>query len=122
MANGLSLNQSTVFGGLGTSTFTVVTGGLYTCEFKAFVPYKTSGTSGDSASLVGGSSVVVTVNLNGSPVLTTVAPSPTQPIVGGSVHMQCVANDVITVVLSSAAAADNALNAVKSIINLFQGA
>lgn len=49
------------------------------------------------------------------------SPSPTQPILGGSVVVQAVANDVITVVLSSLSTADAAANAVKTIVNLFQG-
>lgn len=48
-------------------------------------------------------------------------PSGTQPIVGGSVMIQASAADVLTVVLSSLSGADNALNAVKSIINLYYG-
>lgn len=119
--NSLQMNQSTVIAGLGTQTFNVVTAGLYTVEFKIFVPYQASGSSNNSSVTTGGSSLVVVVNNNGSPLLTTSAPSPTQPIVGGSVRVQCAANDVITVVLSSSAAADNALNAIKGIVNLYQG-
>jgi hypothetical protein len=48
-------------------------------------------------------------------------PSPTQAIMGGSVRVQAVANDVLSVVLSSLSTADNALNAVKTIVNLYQG-
>ncbi len=123
MANSLQANTSTVVGGLGTQTYTVTsaTAGFLTVDFKCFVPYQASGSSNDSSVTTGGSSLVVVVNLNGSPVLTTSAPSPTQPIVGGSVRLQCVATDVITVVLSSSAPVDNARNAIKSIINVYQG-
>lgn len=48
-------------------------------------------------------------------------PSPTQPILGGSISTTYVAGDVINVVLSSLSTADAALNAVKSIINVYQG-
>lgn len=48
-------------------------------------------------------------------------PSPTQPIIGGSVVVGATAADVITVILSSLSTADAGLNAVKSIINIFQG-
>lgn len=119
--NSLSSVQSTVIAGLGTQTFNVVTAALYTCEFKIFVPYQASGSSNNSSVTTGGSSLVVVVNLNGSPVLTTSVPSPTQAIVGGSVRIQAAVGDVITVVLSSAAAADNALNAIKGIVNIYQG-
>ncbi len=121
MANGLQVNQSTVVGGLGTQTYTVVTAGFYTCEVKSFIPYKASGQPGDSSVTTGASSLQIVVNLNGSPVLTIANPSPTQPLMGGSVRMQCVVSDVITVVLTSAAAVDNLPNAIKSIVNLYQG-
>lgn len=59
---------------------------------------------------------------NGSTVLARYGfPSPTQPILGGSVILQATAADVLTVVLSSLSTADAALNAVKTIVNLFQG-
>lgn len=48
-------------------------------------------------------------------------PSPTQPIMGGSVIVQASAADVLTIVLSSLSTADAVLNAVKTIVNLFQG-
>jgi hypothetical protein len=35
--------------------------------------------------------------------------------------INCALNDVITVVLSSAATVDNMANAIKGIINIFQG-
>jgi len=119
--NSISSVQSTVFGGLGTQTFNVVTAGLYTCEVKVFVPYQASGSSNNSSVTTGGSSCLVVVNQNGSPVLTLGLPSPTQAIVGGSVRIQAAASDVITVVCSSAAAVDNAPNAIKGIINLYMG-
>lgn len=119
--NSLSPIASTVITGLGTQTFNVVTAGLYTCAPNITIPYQASGSSADSAHPVGGSSLQIVVNLNGSPQLTLSSPSPTQPSMGGSVRMQCAVNDVITVVLSSAAAVDNAANAVKGIINLYLG-
>lgn len=119
--NSLSSVQSTVIGGLGTQTYNVVNAGLYTCEFKIFVPYVASGSSNNSSVTTGGSSCLVVVNLNGSPVLTMATPSINQPIVGGSVRIQAAANDVITVVLSSAANIDNLPNAIKGIINIYQG-
>lgn len=67
------------------------------------------------------SALVVKIK-QGSTVLATLSnPSPTQQIMGGSVHIQATAADVITVVFSSISVADAALNAVKSIINLYQG-
>lgn len=125
MTNSLQVNNSTVFAGLGTSSFTVVTAGLYTCAFTSTIPYQAAGSSNNSSVTTGGSSLQVVINqdVGGGPVakLTVGSPSPTQPIMGGSVRLVCAAGDVITVVMSSAATADNALNAVKSIINLYQG-
>jgi hypothetical protein len=48
-------------------------------------------------------------------------PTPTQPIMGGSVVVNASASDVLSFVASSLSTADNALNAVKSIVNLYQG-
>lgn len=122
MANSFQINQSTVVGGLGTQTCTVPTAGLYTCALNFTIPYQASGSSNNSSVTTGGSSLQIVVNQNGSPVLTVAAPvSPTQPITGGSVHIQCAVNDVITVVLSSAAAADQVLNAIKGTINFYLG-
>jgi len=244
--NSLQVNQSTVVGGLGTQTFNVVTAGLYTLEFKSFIPYLAAGspavttnpspnvtdvtcaadssgsrnstywtfhTAGDlygyyvwyninsagvdpapagligiavagatdaSANTLAGatrtavaaavtgvtvtgatSHVILTQNSpgtltaaangtasagasfsvtaagsygapaisgldvvisQGSTVLARFGwPSPTQPIVGGSVRIQAAAADVLTIVFSSLSTADAGLNAVKSIVNLYQG-
>jgi hypothetical protein len=48
-------------------------------------------------------------------------PSPTQPIMGGSAVISASANDTLAVVFSSLSSADSALNAVKSIVNLYAG-
>ncbi len=59
---------------------------------------------------------------NGTTVLARYGnPSPTQPIMGGSTRFAATAADVITVVTSSLSTADADLNAVKGIINLYQG-
>ncbi len=76
-----------------------------------------AGSYGDPA--ISGLNVVLK---QGSTVLARYGfPSPTQPSLGGSVHIQASAADVLTIVFSSLSNADNALNAVKSIVNLFQG-
>ncbi len=121
MANGIQLNSSTVWGGIATQTFTVVTDGFYTCAVDVGLPYRASGSSLYSSDTTGASALQVLVALNGSTKLTLGSPTPTQPKLSGSVGMACVAGDVITVVPSSAAAADNALNAIKGTINLYQG-
>lgn len=245
--NALQLNTSTPVAGLGTQTFNVVTAGLYTCQFKSFIPYLASGgqpqttspsgevsdvtlvadsagslnstywtfnsagdlygfyvwyninsagvdpavsgrtgiqvagatnatattlatatrtavaasTAASYVSVSGATTHVILTNIQpgaatdaangtaspgfsysitqgsyGVPAIsgldvvinqnsTVVArygfPSPTQPLLGGSVIIQAAASDVITVVLSSLSTADSALNAVKTIINLYQG-
>lgn len=248
MTNALQVNQSTVVGGLGTQSFTVVTAGLYTLQFKSFIPYLAAGSpavttnpsttstnvtcaadtagsknstywtfnsAGDlygfyvwyninsagvdpaPAGLTGiqvagatgataatlatatitainastaasyvtasagasghliitniqvgictdaangtasyGASFVVTAGSYGVPAISGLGvalkqgstflarygfPTPTQPIMGGSVLIQASAADVISFVASSLSTADTALNAVKSIVNLFQG-
>lgn len=109
--NSLQLNTASPVAGLGTSTYNIVTAGMYTVGFETTLP--------------NGSAVQVVVNLNGSPILTvgglSTNPTPTQPAFGSSVRTACVATDVITVVLSSANAIDALPNSVKSIINLYQG-
>lgn len=126
MANSIQLNSSTVFAGLGTSSFTVVTAGLYTLAVQSTIPYNASGSSlrSDQTS-PNASALQIVVNQNGSPVLTLggtgANPSPTQPAIGGSVRIQAAAADVIAVVLSSANAVDATPNAVKTVINLYQG-
>lgn len=77
----------------------------------------TSGSFGSPAA----SGLVIQLKQNSTILATFANPSPTQPILGGSVHFLGVAADVISVVLSSLSTADAGLNAVKSIINLYQG-
>ncbi len=71
--------------------------------------------------VVGASELSVVIKQNSTVLLSVGLPSPTQPLLSGSVVISAAAADVISVVLSSLAAADNAPNGVKSIINLFQG-
>lgn len=247
--NSLNANQSTPVGGLGTQTFNVVTAGLYTLQFKSFIPYLASGSApittspsaeatnvtaaadsagsknstywtfnsagdqvgfyvwyninsagvdpapagktgiqvagatnasaatlatatiaainanataalyvvatagasghlivtniqpGDSTDAANGtasygasfsitqgsfgvpamSGLHVTINQNSTILATYGNPSPTQPLMGGSVVVQAAASDVLTIVFASLSTADAGLNAVKSIVNLYQG-
>ena len=48
-------------------------------------------------------------------------PSPTQPMLGGSASFAATAGDVVELELSSLSDADAALNAVKTIVNLYSG-
>lgn len=77
----------------------------------------TAGTYGTPA--ISGLNVVISQN---STVIARYGfPTPTQPIMGGSAIIQATAGDTITVVLSSQSTADSAPNAVKTIVNLYQG-
>lgn len=123
MANGIAFNNSSVFAGLGTASFTIAAAqaGPVTVAFESFLPYQAAGSSNNSSVTTGGSSLSVVVNLNGSAKLTVDSPSPSQPSLAGTVRMLCVSGDVITVVMSSSNANDNLLNAAKTVINLYQG-
>lgn len=121
MANSLPINTASVFAGLGTGTATLTVAGPYKCEVKSTIPCISAGSSANSSVTTGGSGLSIVINQNGSPILTIANPSPTQPLMGGSVEFTGAVSDVITVVFSSSAAADQGLNVVKSIINLYQG-
>lgn len=107
MSNILILNQSFVFVGLGTLTFTIPSDGIYyiKCDLTEVPP----------------SGIVVVINKNDSPIYTAPAVTPTQSAFQFKSNGPLALNDVITVVLSSASAIDSALNNVKSIISIGQG-
>lgn len=65
------------------------------------------------------SGLVVTINNGATNLYTLSNPSPTQPSLSGGIITQCTAADVITVVFSSSAPADQLANAVKSVVNIF---
>jgi hypothetical protein len=67
------------------------------------------------------SGLTVKIYNNSALVLTLANPSPTQAILGGSVSMSITSGNAVDVVLASLSDADSALNAVKSIVNLYQG-
>lgn len=107
MSNILLLNQPFVFVGLGTMTFTIPADGLYN------VTYQTAETPP--------SSLAVVVKNNGATKFTAPALGSTQSAMQFKFGFTASAADVITVVMSSAAAVDNLLNSVKSIISIGQG-
>lgn len=121
MTANINPNQSTIFAGLGTASFTIVTGGIYSFEFESTIPYRPAGSLGDSSVTTGTSALSVAMKLNSDTLLTVASPGTTQPTMGGKVSMLCVAGDVVSAVLTSSAAADAALNAIKTTINLYQG-
>ncbi len=77
-----------------------------------------TGTAGTYGS---GSGLVVKVLLEGDEVLALSQPTPTQPLLAGQVTFEAEADDVIEVVMSSLASADNLKNTVKGIINVYKG-
>lgn len=66
-----------------------------------------------------GSGLQTVVNLQGTPIYSLYNPSPTQPSLSGSVITAATAGDVITVVTSSIAPADQLANAVKTVLTIF---
>lgn len=91
--------------GLGTfPVFTAPAAGVYFVNGQLTLPSLVQGS--------GASSVVVVVNVNGSPVYTGIAGA-----TGFQVNqITCAAGDAVTAVLTSAAAPDAVLNAVRGVV------
>jgi len=107
MANFFSGAKPISIVGLGTWTHNVTTPGMrYISAVASEVP--PSGLS-------------IVINLNGSPIATSVTPSAAQQVVSAQILTQCALNDVLTVVLSSSSPIDNQLNTVKTLINTRAG-
>lgn len=103
-----SFNQNASFSGLGTFSITVQIAGPYFLEGKISLPTLTNGG--------GASSCLVTINQNGSPIYTGLAGAE-----GFKKDTLCAAGDVLAIVLSSSAPADQPLNAIKTVIAIGQG-
>ncbi len=102
---------------LNPGTLTAVANGAGGASAGATFSVTTTGSYGSPA--MSGLNIVVN---QGSTVITRSGfPSPTQPILGANCRIQAAAADVLTVVFSSLSEADAGLNAVKAIINLYQG-
>ena len=67
------------------------------------------------------SGLVVTLQQNSTVLAIFANPSPTQPITGSKAIVNAALNDVLSFVFSSLSPADAALNAVKSIVNIYLG-
>jgi len=105
-----NFRKSIEFCGLGTAANQAVPDSdMYVVAGTLTIPSIPAGSSTAS-------SVVVVVNKNGSPVYTGNPGSK-----GFKVDVVCVAADVLSVVLSSAAAVDNVINAVRSTITMSKG-
>lgn len=108
LASASGFNQNIESQGLNTISTTVPYAGLYSVSGKITLPTLVDGS--------GASSLVITVNQNGSPVYTGLAGAE-----GFYTTLNCAALDVIAVVPSSSAAVDAALNAIKLVISITQG-
>lgn len=106
MAN--QFNQNVTFSGLGTQTLEAPFAGPYLVKGKISIPTLVAGG--------GVSSCLVVVNQNGTPVYTGQAGAE-----GFRTIIVCAALDVLTVVLSSAAAADQPANSIKSTMEFSLG-
>ncbi len=104
----MQYNQNLAFNGLGTLSITIPFDGAFFFDGKISLPTLTNG-GGVSACLV-------TINQNGSPVYTGIAGAE-----GFKTDIACTAGDVIAMVFSSAAAADQGLNVIKSVIAIGTG-
>ncbi len=117
----------------GISSYVAVTGAT-TATILTNVQYGESTAAADGVATTGFSFSNGTVGTYGSAsglvckvynqttlLLTLSQPTPTQPLLAGSVVQQCTAGDAITVVLSSLADCDQLANAVKGVINVYAG-
>lgn len=101
-------SQNLVFAGLGTLSLVLPDAGPVFVDIKSTIPTLTAG---------GGiSALVITINKNGSPVYTGGAGAQ-----GAYVVFSVAAGDAVTVVFSSAAAPDQGLNVIKSVVAIGYG-
>lgn len=101
-------NQNLTFNGLGTLTQVIPATGTYDIRGKITLPNIPAGD-------IGSSSLVVTINKNGSPIYTGLAGAR-----GFKVTSACTAADTIAIIFSSAATIDQSLNVIKSTITIAQ--
>lgn len=107
LASASGFNQNIESQGLNTISVTVPYAGLYFVKGKIILPIPQGS---------GQSSLVITVNQNGSAIYTGLVGAE-----GFYVNASCAASDVLAVVPSSSNALDTALNAVKLVISVSQG-
>ena len=105
-------------GGAGTGHGAVGQGfGADTSGYQQPPSYGSNATSGSAVS----SSLAVVVNKNGSPIYTAPTFTATQSALQFKTSFVASATDAITVVLSSSAGSDNALNGVTSVVSIGEG-
>jgi len=101
-----NLNQS--FAGLGTLNFVAPFASVFSFDGKISLPTIVNGG--------GASSCLMTVNKNSSPVYTGIAGAE-----GFKVDINCASGDSIDMVLSSGAAVDQGINAIKMVVAISTG-
>lgn len=101
-------NENSVFNGLGTYSRKILEAGNYFVEGKINLPTFVNGG--------GASSLVVTINQNGSPIYTGAAGAD-----GFKVEANCAVNDLIAIVLTSSAPADQEVNGLKTTVSIGLG-
>lgn len=106
-------SQLLEFSGLGTLTYVIDTAGSYAVKSKSSTPTLTSGGVA--------SGLITTINLNGSPVAG--GTSDAGAMGSYAKGIVCAVGDTITVVYTSAVAADAApnINVIKSQVQIYQG-
>lgn len=105
----MNVRQASVLGGLNTDTHKVITAGIY------YVTVRTT--------CVTPSGIVITISQSGSASnsVSTPTTSPLQTDIELNTAFNCAADDIITVALTSSAAADQPPALVKSTIILRRG-
>ncbi len=107
MANYLITDTNYVQDGLGTLTYNIPSTAIYSVRLQAtFQP---------------NSSLAIVVKQNGTTRYTAPAVTPTQTALQFKFTFPFTAADVVTVVLSSAAAVDNTLNGIQANVSIGQG-
>lgn len=67
------------------------------------------------------SGVIITIQQNGSQKAISSAPAAAQGVVQLQIVLNCAANDVISVILSSAVTSDSKINSIRGLLNIHQG-
>lgn len=67
------------------------------------------------------SGIIVAIQQNGTPIVTTSAPAAAQSHIEATASINCTAGDVISWVITSSTPGDSALNTIKAMLNLHIG-
>lgn len=114
-------NTFAVTGATSGVILTALQYGAMTAAVDGSAPTSFSFAVGTTGSFGYVSGLVLTIKKNTTTQTASSQPSPTQPLIGATALIQATAGDTITVVTSSLSNADAGLNAVKGIINIFNG-